>query len=122
LAERWREPVRPLKVEQLNQALWLPDGRVHGEVQLTLRHDDVMRMRQGYVCAKCLEPHERPWPERCQACGAPMRSEQAAYFEHEFGGLEPTSTRLPWEQEIGTLDERRRKEDERARNDGQLRG
>ena len=121
MAERWRKPVVPLRVDQLNQALWLPDGRQQGEVQLTLHGEDVERMRLGYVCAKCLEPHERPWPKRCQSYGETMRTEQAAYFEREFGGVEVTAQRMPWEQEVEGLEERRRKEDERARKNGQLR-
>jgi hypothetical protein len=111
-----------LKIEQLHQALWLPDGRAQGEIQLTLRQQDIDRMRLGYVCAKCMEPHETAWPVRCRVCGAPMRTEQAAYFAREFGGVEPVSARPGWDEELETLEERRRKEEERARKDGQLRG
>ena len=45
-------------------------------------------MRLGYACAKCLRVFERPWPERCPDCGAPIRSKQAEYFANEFGGTE----------------------------------
>jgi len=115
LAERWRQPVVPLAIDQLHQAIWLPDGRVQGEVQLTLAPEDVERMRLGYVCAKCLEPHETAWPERCNACGSPMRSEQAAYFAREFGGILPVVNRPSWEEELDSLEERRRKEEEAKR-------
>jgi len=48
--------------------------------------ETVERMRLGYMCCKCLEPFETPWPERCPVCGAPIRSEQAEYFAREFAG------------------------------------
>ena len=115
MAERWRQPVVPLAVDQVHQGLWLPDGRIQGEVQLTLRAEDIERMRQGYVCAKCLEPHERAWPEHCQACGAPIRTEQADYFMREFGGIAPASKRPGWEEELDGLEERRRKAEEAKR-------
>jgi len=122
VSERWRVPVVPLAIDQVEQGLWLPDGRVQGEVQLTLRASDIERMRTGYVCVKCLEPHENAWPVRCQVCGAPMRSEQAAYFAREFGGEIAMPGRPSWDEELGGLEERRRKEEERARKDGQQRG
>ena len=121
MAERWRRPVVPLAVDQVHQALWLPDGRVQGEAQLTLRPEDIERIRAGYVCVKCLEPHETAWPVRCQVCGAPMRCEQAAYFAREFGGEVEMETRPSWDEELGGLEERRRKEDERAGKDAQQR-
>lgn len=112
MTERWRRPVLPLAAEDVHQALWLPDGRVQGEVQLTLSPDDIGRIRAGYVCAKCLEPHESPWPERCQACGSPMRAEQAAFFAREFGGVAPPWERPSAEEELAGLEERRRKQEE----------
>ena len=117
MAERWRRPIIPLAIDQLHQGIWLPDGRVQGEVQLTLRQEDIERMRAGYVCVKCLEPHETSWPVHCQVCGAPMRSEQAAYFAREFGGEIAMPGRPGWDEELDGLEERRRKEDERARED-----
>ena len=116
MAERWRQPVIPIAVDQIEQGIWLPDGRIMGEVQLTLRGVDIERMRAGYVCVKCLEPHETAWPVHCQVCGAPMRSEQAAYFAREFGGEVIRAARPSWEEELGGLEERRRKaEEEEAR-------
>jgi hypothetical protein len=112
LAERWRKPVIPLDIDQVEQGIWLPDGRIMGEVQLTLTETDIGRIRAGYVCVKCLEPHEQAWPEHCQACGAPMRSEQAAYFAREFGGEVKRVPRPSWEEELGGLEERRRKSEE----------
>jgi hypothetical protein len=76
---------------------------------------DVGRIKAGYVCAKCLEPHETPWPEHCIACGSPMRSEQAAYFAREFGGEITAPGRPGWDEELEGLEERRRKDEEGKR-------
>jgi hypothetical protein len=111
--ERWRKPVVPIAIEPAEQGIWLPDGRVHGEVQLTLSQDDVNRMRAGWVCAKCLEPFESAWPIRCPVCGAPVRNEQSAYFAREFGGEVGLGPSFTIADELEALDEHRRKEEER---------
>jgi hypothetical protein len=116
LAERWRKPVIPIAIEQVQQGLWLPDGRIQGEAQLVLSGEDIDRIRAGYVCAKCLEPHEEAWPERCSVCGSPMRTEQAAYIAREFGGnIGTVGKTTDWEAELAGLDERRRKQEEADR-------
>jgi Rubrerythrin len=71
LAERWRKPLVPLLIEPLPEGIWLPDGRVQGQVSFTLLSTDIDRLRSGYACAKCLEVFEQAWPERCPLCGAP---------------------------------------------------
>jgi hypothetical protein len=86
LPERWRKPAEVLDVRNVHQGIWLPDGRVHGAVEMTMSEDTIERMRLGYLCAKCLEPFEHPWPERCHVCGAPVRDKQAEYFAQEFAG------------------------------------
>lgn len=86
--DRWRQPIVPLLIEPVDQVLLLPDGRRHAEVQLALSEYDIERMRSGYACAKCLAVFERPWPERCPDCGAPIRAKQADYFAREYGGVE----------------------------------
>lgn len=83
--ERWRAPVIPLDIERIpDQGIWLPDGRVQGLDVPVLKAEDVERICAGYVCAKCLEPHEQAWPERCAFCGAAIRSEQADYIAREL--------------------------------------
>jgi hypothetical protein len=117
LAERWRRPVIPIDVTQVSQGLWLPDGRVQGDVQLVLTEEDIARMRAGYVCGKCLEPFEEAWPERCPVCGAPVRTEQAAQFAREFGGEVHVGPSTTIAEEMGMLEEHRRKDEERERRE-----
>lgn len=114
MAERWRTPVVPLEVEYQEQALWLPDGRIQRVAGFTLRPDDVERMRTGYACAKCLEPFEQAWPEHCPVCGAPIRSEQAAYFAREYGGEQHLGPRTTLAEELETLPERQEEEARRV--------
>ena len=86
-SERWRRPAGVLTVDdQHSEGIWLPDGRVHGNVRITVTAETLERMRAGYMCVKCLEPLEHSWPERCPVCGAPIRTEQAAFFAREYGG------------------------------------
>lgn len=118
MMERWRAPVIPLDVEQQpDQGIWLPDGRVQGAVTLILTADDVQRICAGYACAKCLEPLERAWPERCLACGAAIRRDQADYIARELArevALLGPSTSLA--DEIERLPEEVAKEAERNGN------
>lgn len=122
MAERWRKPVVPLDVDNSpDQGIWLPDGRVQGEALLTLKPEDIERMRAGYICAKCLEVFEHAWPERCHVCGAPIRTEQASYFAREFAPkLVQLGPKTSMADELAGLDERRRKEEERQAKEARL--
>jgi hypothetical protein len=89
-SERWRQPVEVLAIDNtVDQGVWLPDGRVQRAAQLTISDDSFQRIRTGHMCAKCFEPFEAAWPERCPVCGAPIRSDQAEYFAQEYGGDDP---------------------------------
>ena len=120
MAERWRNWEPPLRIEPLEQGIWLPDGRVLGESEIAWSDEQIERFRAGYRCVNCLEPQERAWPERCPLCGYPIRTEQASFFAREYGG-EIELKRRDWSEELDGLEERRRKEEERARKNGQLR-
>jgi hypothetical protein len=87
LLERWRKPAQVITVEEQDaEGIWLPDGRVQGGVRMVVAPETAERMRLGYLCMKCLEPFETPWPERCGVCGAPVREKQAEFFAEEFAG------------------------------------
>jgi hypothetical protein len=74
-------------------------------VQLILKQEDIERMRNGYVCAKCLQVFEEAWPEKCFACGAPIRTKQAEFFAREFGGVERVGSRVRLSDELERLKE-----------------
>jgi hypothetical protein len=108
--ERWRRPAVVLDIEQLQQGIWLPDGRVQGEVKLTLDEESKERMRLGRMCAKCQEPFEHAWPERCNVCGAPIRDKQAEFFAREFAGTQSLGPSISLEEEAATFRERAERE------------
>jgi len=85
--ERWRQPVIPLNVEEDPYTIVdFGDGVARRDVTYTLTEEDTERVRLGYVCLQCLEPHERPFPERCSDCGYPMKERQPRDFERNYEG------------------------------------
>lgn len=88
MSERWRQPAIPVAIEPTDQIVTLGDGRTLALSAPALRPEDIERARAGYLCLKCLEPFERAWPEKCNACGAPIRREQAAYLAREYGEIQ----------------------------------
>src|SRR5262245_60331331 len=117
LAERWRRPVVPIEIhEHETEGIMLPDGRVLRQPVFVLSAEDMERLRTGYVCAKCFEPFERAWPERCPVCGAPIRTKQAEYFAREFGGEARIGPSTSLDDELASLPERVAKEKEANRN------
>lgn len=111
MSERWRQPAIPLALEPVDQGITLPDGRELAVAAPVLSPADIERARAGYLCLKCLEPFERPWPVRCNVCGAPIRAEQAAYFAREFGGDVQLGPKTSLDDELSGLDERRQEEE-----------
>jgi len=88
LHERWREPVIPLAVRDDYDNVTIETGRPTLDVQMRFKAKDIERMRLGYVCLDCLEPHEHPFPENCGLCGYPMREFQQLDFTRKFKGVE----------------------------------
>jgi len=121
VGERWRQWTPPLLIEEapVETALWKP-GRPLVEPLITWPIEVIERMRAGYQCVNCLEPQEHSWPEACSLCHFPMRTKQAELFARQYAGERMLDARN-WEEELDGLEERRRKEDERARQDGQQR-
>lgn len=120
-SERWRQWTAPLLIEEAPVAtsLWRADRRLV-EPLITWPIEVIERMRAGYQCINCLEPQEQAWPESCSLCGFPMRTRQAEFFAREYAG-EVMLNAHNWAGELDGLEERRRKEEERAHQDGQQR-
>jgi hypothetical protein len=51
-----------------------------------LTEEQVERIRVGYICIKCLEAHDSPFPDQCAVCRFPMRAHQAEEFTKDFRG------------------------------------
>jgi hypothetical protein len=86
---RWAEPVVPLAYDPAGQFMVI-GGRTYCHTMFVLTDADTERVRLGYVCINCLEPHEQPYPEWC-ICSFPMRRAQDEAFERLY---EPEAERV----------------------------
>lgn len=83
----WRDPVKLVGVEESeDEILLMADGTFRSAPHVILTERDTGRVRGGYVCIKCYEPHEHAFPDKCSLCGFPMRERQAERFAKEFKG------------------------------------
>ena len=64
----------------------MPDGRLMQQTVFGLTEEQVERVRQGYVCIKCLEAYDAAFPDHCTVCRFPMRAEQTREFAKQFRG------------------------------------
>jgi hypothetical protein len=112
--ERWRQPVKIEAIEPDLENVMTIAGRRYGNENVILSsREDFDRIREGYVCVQCFEPHETPFPEECSLCGFPMRQRQAGRIEHTFKGEEWVGPRESLEDELERLaetDDRRKHE------------
>ena len=84
--ERWRRGMTAVAVEDHHERRVIVGDRVFQDADVTFTEEQYARMVHGYVCCRCYEPHDHPFPEECSLCGFPIRSEQARSMEHEFEG------------------------------------
>jgi hypothetical protein len=111
MEERWRRPLNVIDVEHHpSEGIWLPDGRVQGQVRIIYDRESTERIRSGYACAKCMQVFEHAWPVRCDVCGAPIRERQAEYFAKEFDTVE-TGPKTSLREELETIRERAEREE-----------
>jgi hypothetical protein len=66
------------------------DGRHFQDSVITLTAEAAERMWQGYMCAKCLEPFDQAYPEKCGVCGFHVKDLQRKLLERDFKGRDPT--------------------------------
>jgi hypothetical protein len=89
------------------------DDRVMADVDMALPEEDVERIRQGYVCIRCLEPQSRPFPKICESklpngdlwCRFPIASEQLREFAQMFKGTVKIGPSVNLQDEIDRLNE-----------------
>lgn len=95
-------PIIPQASDLDLAATIMPDGRVFQRTVFGLTEEQVERVRQGYVCVKCLEDHTSPFPTECAVCKFPMAEKQAEEFAKDYrGGIAfGPSTTLDEEREI----------------------
>lgn len=100
MPERWRKPVRFLVVGPAEGTMTVGDRKYH-ETELAVGEEDWERIRTGYVCPQCMEPHERPFPKQCGVCGL-ARNAQQQQIAHMFQGVIPEGESLS--DELARLD------------------
>lgn len=83
------------------------DGREAYEPKITLTEEGFERLRQGYLCGRCLEdltPHGA-FPEKCPCCGFPVRELQLRQLQEDFAGTEQLGPRTTLSDELARLEE-----------------
>lgn len=69
MAERWRKPIRIEAFESSVDTMRIGDREYRDYEVILSNHEDWERIRTGYVCIQCYEPHETPFPAACPVCG-----------------------------------------------------
>lgn len=106
IKQRWKKPVKPLAVKDTYEWATADLGRPTLDFTARFHPDDIDRIRLGYVCIRCWEPHESPMPEACSLCGYPMRAEQSVQFEKSFRGVERDPRAELIEKELDRVDDK----------------
>lgn len=107
MSERWREPLKIATIEHDPSEDVHIGGRRYMNADVTLAdRDQFERLRDGYVCIECHEPHEVPFPVRCTLCGFQMRKEQRARLEQGFKGEKWIGPQESYQDELDALAER----------------
>lgn len=101
-----RKPVQILAVEEdENHVLIFSDGTYRSSFNVTVSDDDVGRIKAGYMCAICFEPHDEAFPEECNACRFPMKYRQAAYVAKAYQGKVRLGPSTSLADELAAMDE-----------------
>lgn len=101
-----RKPVIPIGVEESEtHALLLRNGETRSAFNVTLSHEDLGRMKAGYVCVRCYEVQDTPHPKECWVCKFPMAERQAEYLAKAFQGEQHMGPTISLEDELAMLEE-----------------
>jgi hypothetical protein len=88
----------------------LPDGRTMETPLFALTAEQVERVRQGYVCIKCLEAYDSAFPDQCGVCRFPMRLRQIEEFGKTFRGKKQFGPSTSIEEEYAIAEEQIQKD------------
>ena len=72
--------------------------------------EDFPMLRQGYVCAQCIEELDVAFPEHCPVCNFPMRERQTEYIAKAYVGNVKTGPSTTLEEEQLIMQEMRERE------------
>jgi hypothetical protein len=83
----------------------LPDGRTMSTPLFALTEEQVERIRQGFICIKCLEAYDSAFPDLCPVCQFPMRLRQIEEFGKTFRGGIPFGPSTTLDEEYAIAEE-----------------
>ena len=84
-------------------------GRRMQDVNQIITEDMRDAILDGYMCLKCKEPFETPWPKECPVCGYAVSDRQVPDSELELVGTEHIGPSRPLSMFMEELEERARK-------------
>lgn len=96
------EPIKADYIEALPDHLTTDGQRIFQGVNFSFSKEIVERMRAGYICCKCFEALDAPFPDNCPVCKFPMRDRQTEALSRDYLGeirMGPSTT-LDEEREI----------------------
>jgi len=104
-------PVKLTMLEDEGHVLYYEDGRPPQDAwEAALSDaDDFGRMKEGYVCARCFEDLDTPFPDECPVCKFPMRDEQSRFIAERFLGEKWVGPTTTLEEEAAIMLEMREK-------------
>lgn len=105
IVRRWSKPANIAGVRESPDAVEVRNGKPRREIEWTLGDQDTEdRVRLGYLCMNCMEPHEQPFPEMCAVCKFPMREHQRRLFEIRHKGERHIGPSVKLSDEFDRLD------------------
>lgn len=87
-----------------------PDGRETDAMIAIIPEEDFPGLRQGYICAQCIEELDMAFPEHCPVCNFPMRDHQTEYIAKVYQGNVKTGPSTTLEDEKLRMQEMRARE------------
>ena len=104
--ERWAEPIKVFSVYDDPRHVYhdpVRGGLMRG-FSYTTDLEGWNRIKAGYVCILCMQPHEESYPEACSLCSFPMRRAQDKVAQEKFGGYRWMGPRTSYADELERLD------------------
>lgn len=75
IRRRWNAPPEITYAKNDLQTATVYKDEIRGGIELGLSPGTIQRIREGRMCARCLEPLEVPWQEKC-LCPRPVKKEE----------------------------------------------
>jgi hypothetical protein len=83
------------------------DGRQVDEAKITLSEEGIEKLKQGYLCGRCLEDLTPlgAFPEQCPTCGFHVKTLQAEQLQRDYVGQEVLGPGVSLSDELARMGE-----------------